>query len=869
MGRVGPNRVPLTSEEPGRPASRLRLPLYVFAVAALGLAVAGFFLHRSVREGARRRGAAEIDAVGALKVAAINSWRDDAEKDVAHLASYPSVPEAAARFARGLDPALRQHAAIILESFARRHQYEAMALFTPGGLPVLAWGKSSRPGFPDAALLARALQSNEVQSQLTANPDEGRPRLDLAMPVRDGSGKLLAVLAARRDAESFLATIGDSWPVPSETAESVVLRRDGDSVLFVTDPRFLRGWAFKVRIPLSDDKRGAVQAIGAGEGVHLAVDYRGTPMMVAARRIPNSDWSLVTRMDLAEIEAPVLHEAASIAVLLGIVLGACALALALWWRGEIAQQRELDGARAALEESEERFRLALAGTHWVWDWDLPAGRLTVDPQWASEVALSSPTLSGSVASILGAIVYPEDLMRVAAQLEAHASGSDPLFEVEFRVKNLARGLHWVLMRGRASRRDAEGRALRITGVLSDHTERRRLQEQVERSELMASLGTLAAGVAHEINNPLAYVVANLDFVERELASLPPTSPEVLDAVSQAREGGARVRDVVRSLQAFSRPSSGRRAPSSVEDELSAALRLADNEIRHRAELRVKIGPLPRVTAAAHELGQVFLNVLLNAAQALPEGHAAENTIAVSACTAGPGWARVEIRDSGTGIPPEVLPRIFEPFFTTKPQGAGTGLGLAIAHGIVTNCGGRIEVESEAGRGTLVRILLPPAPSEVSDALPAVPPAAPQASGSRPSRVLVVDDDPLVARSIARALRPTHEVTTARSAGEALSRLERGEPFDVVVCDLMMPQMTGMELYQRVKGTDPRLADRFVFVTGGAFTDGARDFLARTPNPCLEKPFDFPLLRELIDRVSRGFAPPGKTPFPAAERAAGV
>jgi len=834
-----------------RPASRLRLPLYVFALAAAGLTLAGFFMFRSIREGARRRGAAEIDAVAALKVSAVNSWREEAEADMAHLASYPVLPELASRFASGLDPHTRKHATVVLESFARRHQYEAVALLTPDGRRLLEWGGEGSLRFPDADLQARALESSGAVSALNAYPDEGRSRLDVATAVRDPEGRLVAVLHSRRNAQPFLASIGDSWPVPSETAESVVLRRDGDSVLFVTDPRFLRGWALRKRIPLSEESRGAVRAIGAGEGVHLAVDYRGTPVLVAARRVPNSDWILATRMDLAEVEAPMLHPAASIAVLLGVMIAACAVALALWWRREIGQHRELESARAALEESEERFRLALAGTHWVWDWDLPAGRLSVDPQWAAEMALPSPTLTGSSAGILASMVYPDDLVRASALLERHASGADPLFEVEFRVGDLARGFHWILMRGQASCRDASGRALRITGVFSDHTERRRLQEQLERSELMASLGTLAAGVAHEINNPLAYVLGNLDFVERELRSLPAGSPELTDAVAQAREGGARVRDVVRSLQAFSRPGSGRRGPASVEEELTAALRIADNEIRHRARLQVRVGPLPRVTAAPHELGQVFLNVLLNAAQAIPEGRAAENTIAVLGDTTPQGFARIEIRDSGTGIPEEALPRIFEPFFTTKPQGAGTGLGLAIAHGIVSNAGGRIDVESEVGRGTLVRILLPPTPTETPEASPEARREEVGTPGASHSRILVVDDDPLVARSIARALSPAHEVVTARSATEALACLERGERFEACVCDLMMPETTGMELYEKVRGEDPRLAERFVFVTGGAFTDRARDFLVRTSSPCLEKPFDPVALLDVVSRASKG------------------
>ena len=823
------------------------MPLTVFALAALGIVVAGLFLHDSMREGARRRGAAELDSVAALKVKAIASWRADGEKDAVYVASYPFVTEVAAlrTLRRGVT---REHAEAILDNFLVRHGYDRLALLTGDGQPVLESVATERPSPPyDPALVALALRSPGPQSALVADPSEGSPRLDIALAVRDRAGDPTALVYARRDAGPFLASVVGSWPVPSATAESVIVRPDGDAALFVTEPRYLRGWALKTRIPLSDLRRGAVRAARGEEGVFAGVDYRGTPILAAARRIPGSDWSLATRMDLAEIEAPILGPAVWIAALLLALLVACGVALALWWRHEVRQHRALTDARDALAESEERFRLALSGTHYVWDWDLAAGRLSIDVP-AGEMGIPNPLLTGDAQEVLGALAHPSDRPEVCARLESHRSGEAPLFEAEFRTPESAGGVRWLLMRGRASQRDRRGGARRVTGVISDVTERRKLQAQLERSERMASLGTLAAGVAHEINNPLAYVLANLDYLLSEVPASGPVEPDVADALAQAREGAVRVRDVVRGLQLFSRPSARSRAPADIGEELAAAIRIADNEIRHRARLQVRIGPMPPVSVHTHELGQVFLNILLNATQAIPEGKAADNVIAVDAGTEPSGWARIEIRDSGAGIPPHVLPRIFEPFFTTKPPGEGSGLGLAIAHGIVTDSGGRIAVESEVGRGTTFRVLLPPSgPAETPGARPEV--RAPERPRDARARVLVVDDDPLVARAISRALGGSHHVVTAPSAADALARLERSERFDVFLCDLMMPQMTGMDLHERVSHLDPDLAARFVFITGGAFTDRAREFLAHAPNPCVEKPFDFTLLREVVERVA--------------------
>jgi CheY-like chemotaxis protein/two-component sensor histidine kinase len=359
---------------------------------------------------------------------------------------------------------------------------------------------------------------------------------------------------------------------------------------------------------------------------------------------------------------------------------------------------------------------------------------------------------------------------------------------------------------------------------------------------MAGLGTLAAGVAHEINNPLASVSANLEYVAQRVEG----DVDLATVVAEAQDGAERVRDVVRGLRAFSAPTGRERRPADVRGELEAAIRLARNEIRHRARLEVDVGDLPLVEAGAHELGQVFLNLLLNAAQAIPEGRAEENLIEVVARRTPEGAASISIRDSGVGIPPQVLERIFEPFFTTKPLGVGTGLGLAIAHRIVVDAGGRIEVETQLGRGSAFRVVLPPARAALAPAVTA--PATPAPSAA-PIHVLIVDDDPLVIRAVGRILGPGFEVTTSPSAADALARIERGEGFQAVLCDLMMPQMTGMELHARVAARDPAMARRMIFMTGGAFTEAAARFVAESRAPCFDKPFEPALLRAAVERAA--------------------
>jgi CheY-like chemotaxis protein len=277
--------------------------------------------------------------------------------------------------------------------------------------------------------------------------------------------------------------------------------------------------------------------------------------------------------------------------------------------------------------------------------------------------------------------------------------------------------------------------------------------------------------------------------------------------------------------------------------------MAWNEIRHRARVNKNYGQVPSVLANESRLGQVFLNLIVNAAQAIPEGRADANEIRLSTRTHGPAgeFVLVEVADTGSGIPPAIRHKLFDPFFTTKPAGVGTGLGLAICHRIVTGLGGDISVTSEVGKGTTFRILLPIA--AVREEAPN-PPAAAIVTGQRRGRILVVDDEKVVATAVRRVLGDDHDVKVLTSAQEALRRISGGERFDVILCDLMMPVMTGVELHSELARTAPDQAACMVFLTGGAFTPRARAFLDEVPNPRLDKPFELSTLRALVQERLR-------------------
>ncbi|WNG32403.1 HAMP domain-containing protein [Archangium violaceum] len=236
------------------------------------------------------------------------------------------------------------------------------------------------------------------------------------------------------------------------------------------------------------------------------------------------------------------------------------------------------------------------------------------------------------------------------------------------------------------------------------------QEQLLFADRLASVGRLAAGVGHEINNPLAYILSNLRYVQQELgdANGPPSEEarqEMLAALSEASEGAERVRLIVQDLKALSRPDDVALGPVDLAAVVRGSAKMARHELRDRANLVEECSGVPLVKANAARLGQVFLNLFINAAHAIEPGRAAENEIRVLARVSTPGKVTVEVRDTGSGISPEHLRRIFDPFFTTKPIGVGTGLGLSVCHQIITALGGDIRVESEQGRGTSFFITL--------------------------------------------------------------------------------------------------------------------------------------------------------------------
>jgi len=395
----------------------------------------------------------------------------------------------------------------------------------------------------------------------------------------------------------------------------------------------------------------------------------------------------------------------------------------------------------------------------------------------------------------------------------------------------------------------------VLGMARDVTARKQLEQQLVQSDRLAALGTMAAGVAHEVNNPLAYLMLNLEWIARKLPSVgqDPSSLQGLTAMlDEARHGAQRVSTIVRELRSFSRADGETRTRVDLAEVVRSGIRIAGHEIRHKARIVTSFEPARAVWANEARLEQVVINLLLNAAQAMPESRAEHNEIRLSVRPDGEERTVLEVFDNGEGIALDVLPRIFDPFFTTKPVGVGTGLGLSICHGIVTSLGGHIGAYSEPGEGTTFRVVLPTTDTMVGEGQP-MESEAPSSRHTRRARVLVVDDEPPIANTLRELLAPEHEVVAATTAREAFDAIERSD-FDVIFCDLIMPGAGGIDLYERLRSLHPGMERRIVFMTGGAFTERTAEFLASVDNRRVEKPFSLGLVEQIVrDMAGTGAA----------------
>ena len=432
----------------------------------------------------------------------------------------------------------------------------------------------------------------------------------------------------------------------------------------------------------------------------------------------------------------------------------------------------------------------------------------------------------------------DDLPKALAHFQQALSGETGLFESQFYRKDGE--VRTISITYSTPQKDEE-----VLCLIRDVTDQKMLQEQLIQSEKMSAIGQLVSGVAHELNNPLAGISA---FAQLLLAEkrFPPDQRTAAETIySEAR----RASRIVQNLLTFARQHKAEKVPTAINQVLDDTLELRGYELRVRGiDVRREYDEsIPETMADAHQLQQVFLNLITNAEQAMEQrdGHHHRLTVRTRRNAEA---IRIEVEDTGAGIPANLIERIFNPFFTTKPTGSGTGLGLSISLGIVREHEGRIWAENPPQAGARFVVELPitsPRPSGEQTAVPQLP-----SMGSDRLRVLVVDDEASVRVSLQRYLAGKgHEVETTASGEDALVRLKASK-YDAVIVDMRMPDLSGEQLFERLRSNDPAHAERVIFTTGDLVNEQMRRFLDGTGRPCVPKPFEFASFDQALPAARR-------------------
>jgi two-component system cell cycle sensor histidine kinase/response regulator CckA len=837
----------MKSAFPGRQA--LAATGVVTLLFAAGVSLAGWGLYR--RDQATDEAAAlnTVASITELKVSQITRWREERLRDAQYLTVDPSFADQIAEVSRAprspIAPLLQRRVRILF----RNPEYLNAVLLNAAGTAPLIPG-DEMPDRSCIGILGRASRSAKpTLGEIERHVPAGRLHLDVVAPLIDARGQRLAFLVTQIDPSRFLYPALASWPVPSATAETLLVRRDGSHIVFLNSPRHVTSGPLEFRLSLDTDQHAPV-GLTDGSANLRGWDYRGVEVLAAVRPVPGTRWFVISKLDVAEALAEnrtqtrlVVAGLVALVALVGATVGLVLFFLRTrFYRRQYAETMEreamlkqhasaLQEAEARVRESNERLRLAVFGTStalyiqdaklrytWVYN---PTG-LTREAM----VGRTDEELFGASGRNLAALKRAVMASRVPVRQE---------LELQFLG-----GRHYYDLTIEAIVVDDE--VIGVRGVANDVTERHLLEDQLRQAQKLEAVGQLAGGVAHDFNNLLTAING---YTELALSDTRQEDKRRGDLIEVLR-AGERAAALTRQLLAFSRKQVLQPEPVDVNQLITHTSWMLRRIIGEHIQLDLSLCSEATVYADRGQLEQVLLNLCVNARDAM-EGGGRILIATTQTGTNGNSRVRILVSDTGAGIPPEILPHIFEPFFTTKDRGKGTGLGLATVYGIVQQSGGTIHVQSRVGEGTTFTIEFP---SHLGDSVSAAATQLPPGQGTE--RILIVEDDPPVRLLAEQVLtRAGYHVASAATIDEALA-LARRDRFDLLLTDVVMPEMDGCQLAERVTAESPRT--RVLFMSGYAATVLAERGVSGAP-ALLQKPFSAlgltNAVRQALDSAASG------------------
>jgi PAS domain S-box-containing protein len=834
-------------------------PRWLFAVVALVLASllgGAIWFQLSQRRRLMLQAETELQAISRLKADQIVEWRTERLGDTAVLASNPFFLDGVRRWLAGPKAA---DAEPILGWFRSLQEYghysDVLLVDAQARVRLSLGGRGGALRAEDAEALAASLQSGgALLTDLHAGPDGLPPHLDAIAPVFTGDGREpLGGLILRSDARQFLYPMLQTWPVPSRTAETLLIRRDGQDALFLNEPRHRSGSAFKLRIPLGREGVPPVEALVGKEGVFRGLDYRGVEVLSALRAVPGTSWHLEAKVDLAELSAGWRSNWLVISFLMCSLVAAAGVGAGLiGQRNAKAHYRALFQAEEALRKSAERSRAImdnlLEGCQIIgYDWRYlyhnrmaeqqtrrPSGELMGRTMLEAFPGLESTSLFSALQRCMR-----DRAPKVLENEFAYPDGEKAWFQLA--IQPVPEGLLII--------------SLDITEHKRADEERERLQAMLAQAQKLESLGRLAGGVAHDFNNMLTVI---LGFAEHALAKLHPQEPLHRD-LTEIRAAARRSAEVVNRLLVFSRHQTIAPKVLNLNERLTGLELLLRRMLGEDIDLRFELAPdLWPVSLDPSQLEQAVANLAVNSRDAMPDGGALTIESANVAfdqvyCGRHPGvqpgeYVLLAVSDNGCGMDKETLAHAFEPFFTTKPEGQGTGLGLSMVHGIVQQNGGFVNLYSEPGGGTTVKLYFQRYLGEAQSAASG-PPAGAADRGQE--TILLVEDDEQVRELARMALEPLgYTVLAARGPQDALALCEGQQgPIHLLLTDVVMPAMNGKQLQAEVLALKPGV--KVLFMSGYTANAIAHRGVFDKGIQFLQKPFSLQALarkvREVLDQ----------------------
>ena len=815
-----------------RSGSSLRVPyqlLALFVVLATAIGVMAYRFHIEQKDTIERDVRNQLLTIADIKVNDLSVWRrSQLGEGRAILADRMALTVVRRVMAGDASASDRAEVLAWMEGLAKHLRYADVLLLDRQGKPVLSAGQRFGGEEHLRRITGEMLQADDVVLRdFHRDSPSGPVHLGLNVALRLAPDEApFGVLTTGIDPETYLYPLLESWPAASTSGETVLVRRDGNEAVFLSRLRGRNDSSVNFRVPMSRWEIAVVQAAEGHEGNIEALDYRGVPVFAAVRRVPDTPWYLVAKIDEDEVHMPVRRRS----LMLG--LGAVSLILAvgamivLWWRrqqfefyreryeAEIERRAVEERAADALQESESRFRAIFEqAAIGMADSSLDARFTRVNQRFCKIMGYSREELFGLT---FREITHPDDMAqdeRIVAEL---LSGERSSLTVEKRYLRKDGSVVWANLM-LSLRRSPFGDPLHFVAVVEDITgqkraedERRQLERQLLQAQKMESVGRLAGGVAHDFNNHLAVING---YCAMLLDAMGPDDA-LREQVDEILLAGNRAAALTQQLLAFSRKQVAAPRVISLNDVVAEAGKMLSRLIGDDIEIVAHFDPgLGSVVADPSQMNQVLMNMAINARDAMPgggriiietsntdldEGYAAQH----AGVAAGP-YVLLSITDTGAGMTQDVAQHIFEPFFTTKDMGVGTGLGLSTVYGIVKQAGGWIWVYSEPGKGSTFKVYLPRA-GGAPEPLPAPVSAAETLRGTE--TVLVVEDQPEVRRLTLAVLRSCgYRLLEAANGSEALSLSEGySGPIHLLITDVVMPGMAGRELATRLLALRPSL-----------------------------------------------------------------